>query len=137
MNLIHHPTDKKIIELCQQGKIAEAIKFYKEDSGAGLKESKEYVDQLIDKYGISVPKNKGACFVATACYGNYNAPEVKVLQKFRDEKLLTTFPGRFFVKIYYTISPPIAKMISRSNVMKLLVRRHILEPIISIINRRY
>ena len=47
----------------------------------------------------------GACYIATMVYGSYNAPEVKVLRKFRDEILLKTKLGSIFVKIYYWISP--------------------------------
>jgi serine/threonine protein kinase len=50
-------------------------------------------------------KEDGACYIATMVYGSYNAPEVKVLRKFRDEVLLKTRLGSIFVKIYYWISP--------------------------------
>jgi hypothetical protein len=34
------------------------------------------------------------CYIATAVYGDYNAPEVIVLRKFRDERLSKSFLGR-------------------------------------------
>ncbi len=53
-------------------------------------------------------QNRGYCFIATAVYGDYDYPKVRVLRQFRDEKLLTNPFGRAFVELYYTLSPPFA-----------------------------
>jgi hypothetical protein len=45
------------------------------------------------------------CYIATMVYGSYDAPEVKVLRKFRDEKLAPYFVGRIFIVFYYKLSP--------------------------------
>lgn len=45
---------------------------------------------------------KNECFVATTVYGNRNAPEVRKLRKFRDEKLKQNLFGRAFVNVYYS-----------------------------------
>ncbi len=42
------------------------------------------------------------CFVATAVYGDVDAPEVVALRKFRDETLSQTALGRAAVDIYYS-----------------------------------
>jgi hypothetical protein len=45
------------------------------------------------------------CFIATAAYGFYSAPQVQVLREFRDRYLMTTGAGRAFVAWYYRCGP--------------------------------
>jgi len=122
--------DQRIIELCQAGTKLAAVKYYKEQSGLGLKQAKEYVDSLAAENGVAGVTGKGGCFVATACYGDYDAPEVLVLRQFRDDKLLQSFYGKVFVKFYYSVSPFFATLISKSDFLKKSVRQYFLEPII-------
>lgn len=56
-------------------------------------------------------KSSGGCYIATAVYGSYEAPEVIVLRKFRDERLQPTFLGRAFISLYYAVSPSLARHI--------------------------
>jgi len=62
------------------------------------------------------------CFIATAAYGYYSAPQVRALRAFRDRYLLTNGPGRAFVRWYYRHSPPAARYISTHPVSKAVVR---------------
>jgi hypothetical protein len=48
----------------------------------------------------------GFCFVATAVYGDYDHPYVKVLRAFRDGTLARSDTGRGFIAWYYASSPP-------------------------------
>ncbi len=41
------------------------------------------------------------CFVATAVYGDVNAPQVQTLRDFRDNVLMENFLGRKLVNFYY------------------------------------
>ena len=62
------------------------------------------------------------CFIATAAYGTPMAEEIQILRGFRDGYLLTNFPGRAFVDLYYNVSPPIAQFIDEQPSLKPMVR---------------
>lgn len=64
----------------------------------------------------------GFCFIATAAYGSYMAPDVRTLRDFRDRFLLTNAPGRLVVSAYYAVSPPLASFISDSAMLKAITR---------------
>jgi hypothetical protein len=81
-------------------------------------------------------KPKSGCFIATVCYGNYEAKEVIVLRHFRDTILLKSYIGKLLVVTYYFLSPPLAKFISKYDLLKNLTRKFILSPIILRISKR-
>jgi hypothetical protein len=64
----------------------------------------------------------GGCFIATAAYGTPLAEDVQVLREFRDVYMLTNPLGQALVHFYYMVSPPIAEIISRHAILKLIVR---------------
>lgn len=124
--------DQRILNIAQhQGKL-NAVKFCKDAKGWDLRTSKDYVDNLTAQHGI---KGKEGCFVATACYGNYNSPEVLVLRSFRDNTLMQTSAGRLFVKVYYFISPTLANFISKSDKTKAFIRNYFLNFIVAKVQR--
>lgn len=72
---------------------------------------------------------KSGCYVATACYGSYDHPDVLVFRRFRDEYLLPSAFGRFFVLIYYRISPPLAARLGQIKWLSNMIRKGVLEPL--------
>jgi hypothetical protein len=80
------------------------------------------------------PKS-GGCFVATAAFGDYNAPEVVYLSAFRDESLSQNVLGRVFIRAYYLISPRFAAIIARSGFLRLAVRKLFLQPMIFLLRQ--
>lgn len=123
--------DKEIIELCEKDQFLKAVKLYKTETGLGLKESNKYVESLAASRGL---KKKG-CFIATACYSDYDSAEVIVLRKYRDEKLMHNAAGRVFVKVYYVISPVFARQLEKSDAAKRFIRDFVLAPIVDRIKR--
>ncbi|HFE37112.1 MAG TPA: hypothetical protein ENK06_01670 [Gammaproteobacteria bacterium] len=64
----------------------------------------------------------GHCFIATAAFGYYDAQQVQVLRKFRDNYLKTNKIGRAFIDWYYRHGPYAASIINAHPVLKPMVR---------------
>jgi hypothetical protein len=69
------------------------------------------------------PTRAPGCYIATAVYGSYDAPEVFILRHFRDDVLAKTKAGNLFIKTYYRFSPPIARWLKHSRRLNAVVRR--------------
>ena len=83
------------------------------------------IDQDYDEKGREKARlaQSRACFIATAAYGSPDAPEVEQLRRFRDDRLLTSRFGVAFVRVYYRISPPIARLIARKPRLRVAIRK--------------
>lgn len=71
------------------------------------------------------------CFIATAAYGCYSAPQVQALREFRDRYLMNCAPGRAFVAWYYRCGPRGAQFINDHPWLKPPVRLALL-PLIAL-----
>jgi hypothetical protein len=58
------------------------------------------------------------CFIATAAYGTPLAHDLDALRRLRDRRLLTNPLGRLAVATYYAFSPPIARAIASSELLR-------------------
>lgn len=92
---------------------------------------------LYYKKGIENPTNKeGNCYIATAVYGSYDAPNVLVLRKFRDNFLLERGWGKKIVSFYYKYSPEIACKLKKTSLINKLVKK-VLNIIVNTLKNKY
>jgi hypothetical protein len=54
-----------------------------------------------DHFPYDAYNMNNGCFVATAVYGNINAPQVQALREIRDCILMKNYFGKEFVRFYY------------------------------------
>jgi hypothetical protein len=85
----------------------------------------------------ATPPSCSSCFIATACYGSINAPEVEALRRFRDCMLLPCLAGRIFVKVYYALSPPIADYLRNHDRARQIVSAYFVAPLVSLVKKMY
>jgi len=92
-------------------------------------EGQSGVDTVSITVGTSAPTagsggggGGGGCFIATAAFGTPMAEDVRFLRAFRDQHLLDNDAGRWFVKQYYTYSPPVADFIREHDTLRTMVR---------------
>ena len=78
----------------------------------------------------------GGCFIATAAYGSPLAEEIDILRNWRDDFLEASYPGRLFIRTYYSLSPPVADNIGESDGKRKIVRTA-LGPIVKVLKDRY
>lgn len=69
---------------------------------------------------------KGGCMIATAAFGSEYAPEVVALRRFRDDTLMIAPLGRWCVRLYYRLSPPMAVWLGKGSKRKIVIRRLLL-----------
>jgi len=88
-----------------------------------------------DQNVLNPPGGQGGstfCFIATATYGTPLSLQVRVLRAFRDRILMASRPGQQLVKAYYTFSPPVARAVASSPLLR-LGAYHVLSPVIVVL----
>jgi peptide/nickel transport system substrate-binding protein len=78
----------------------------------------------------------GKCLIATASYGSELSPEVSTLRNLRDNEILKTSVGTYFMKafnaFYYSFSPQAASYISSNNNIRTITKT-LLYPLVGIL----
>lgn len=87
-------------------------------------------DRLVPVKGNTArQESNSGCYIATACYGDYNSTEVLAFRVYRDEKLSNSFLGRLFIRVYYKLSPPIANWLKNKHQINNIVKKRLLDPL--------
>jgi hypothetical protein len=104
-----------------------------------IREAGRFVDGIAGKSGVSgtyaseqrspfgdtkitVSSRGGFCFVATACFRDYDHSTVVELRRFRDLVLMESALGRGFVSVYYRYGPVLARWVNRLPALKPAIR---------------
>ncbi|MBU0696043.1 MAG: hypothetical protein KKE39_05905 [Bacteroidetes bacterium] len=93
------------------------------------------ISKVDGSYSAPEPPKGGGCFIATEIYQNDSHPKVIVLRNYRDTVLHNSKAGREFISLYYKHSPLIAKKLSDKRLIKTLIKKIILEPLILLIKK--
>jgi hypothetical protein len=96
-------------------------------------------DPAVDAPGEAAPgkpAKKKRCFIATAAYGTAMAPEVVILQDFRDHYLGRRALGERIIEAYYRLSPPLARQIEPRRPLRRLTRL-LLAPVIFLVKKGF
>ena len=68
------------------------------------------------------------CFVATAACGDLWAPEVELLRRFRQQVLVHSMPGRWFLAFYWFVGPGLAEIIASHPWLQFISRWLVVKP---------
>jgi hypothetical protein len=74
-----------------------------------------------------------SCFIATASYGTSTSEKIDTLRRFRDRYLLKSPVGQEFVEFYYVNSPPLATIISENEILRIIIREGVIEPVVRLV----
>jgi len=78
---------------------------------------------------------KEGCYIATACYGSYDAPELLILRQYRDERLAKNYWGRLAISFYYRCSPYLASTLKSNQALGNFIRRYLLDNIVRMLEK--
>ena len=82
-------------------------------SGAVVSEAAEKArvrgDAAHEQFNAEIKNTDNRCFIASHLYG-INDPRTEMLRQFRDRVLMPNILGRFWVNVYYRVSPWAVKL---------------------------
>jgi len=93
----------------------------------------KYLGNAFDAFNKELDKaNRGECFIVSASYGSSLAEEV---DDFIDGILRRSMLGRKFIALYYQNSSFYANLISQSRMIRKIMQKIILNPILILIKK--
>lgn len=93
------------------------------------------VDSFKARLSEEQKKQMSSCFIATACYGEYDAMEVRLLRHFRDNTLMKSARGQRMVALYNRASPPFAQWLELHPNVAAVIRTMVLTPMTRLLAR--
>lgn len=102
-----------------------APKAKKDDYKAAIASEEEFIEQVRNGNYDKKKGGSAGCYVATAVYGSYTCPEVMALRRYRDDYLANRRLGRAFIRVYYALSPSLAKRIDANSRLGRFIRRRL------------
>ena len=97
-------------------------KSYSISNDQKCKDLIDSIDEVIRTGADKQTSSGGGCYVATAIYGSYDCPQVWTLRRFRDNTLDSTWYGKLFIWLYYSISPTIVKYFGNTKLFKAILK---------------
>jgi hypothetical protein len=107
------------------------------------KDAKEAIEKKIEEESKKTAKKlekaleketKKCCIAEAAAYGTSLTSKLDVLRDFRDKFLLKRKTGEKYVKFYYQISPPIADFISQHPLLRKMMKKIVIEPMVKVVS---
>jgi len=92
----------------------------------------EFCPNCQHKYGY---KNRNDCFIATSAYGSTLSFKLDLLRHFRDSVLLQNYFLSWLIRIYYQVSPSIAKKLQNNDQDRIKVRNIIDKSVLFLVKR--
>lgn len=129
--------------------VALALIDFTDPTGVNISKSETYAEADVEQApvlntdgsfrmgagAVEFKEKEKKCFVATGVYGSPDAPEVRVLRRFRDRRIEGTPLGDGTLRLYYRWSPPLADIVSRCPTLRKWVRHRLLDPLVRYIDR--
>ena len=110
-------------ELAKMGKCEKQVylDYHKGEDAALTQDSRERGNEAHIRFHRRLSGQDRRCFIATAVFGP-EATETCFLRAYRDNCLMPSQLGRFFVRSYYLVSPYLVKLLEKSPVCIFVVR---------------
>jgi len=102
---------------------------------------KYYICKNCYSRGVNISTNplsdKKGCYIATACYHDFDSEEVMVFRNYRDDYLETFKFGRLCIYAYYKISPYIADRIAKNSRLNIFIRKKVMDKLYNKLKAKY
>jgi hypothetical protein len=132
-NLYAEKGQKENAAVCYQSIVSSEPVLRGDDTGVEPDIRRMAADNLRVVESKTSTESKSGCFVVTATCGSEFAEEVILLRTFRDDFLARRVSGRAFIRAYDTCGPFLARIISRSNLLRKAARTLLVEPAVKFV----